>query len=45
VNFRRGANPPREEWKKPPQRPAQETEEAYLRFAQYLDFQLSLPGV
>jgi hypothetical protein len=45
VNFRRGANPPREEWKKPPQRPAEETEEAYLRFAQYLDFQLSLPGV
>lgn len=45
VNFRRGANPPREEWKKPPQRPSEETEAAYLRFERYLDFQLSLPGV
>ncbi len=45
VNFRRGANPPREEWKQPPQRPREETEAAYLRFEKYLDFQLSLPGV
>jgi len=45
VNFRRGANPPREEWKAPPQRPAAETEAAYLRFGKYLDYQLSLPGV
>ncbi|HEY2943968.1 MAG TPA: hypothetical protein VGN09_16160 [Vicinamibacteria bacterium] len=45
VNFRRGANPPREEWKEPPQRPAAETEAAYERFGAYLDFQRSLPGV
>jgi len=45
VNFRRGANPPREEWRKPPPRPAAETEAAYQRFAKYLDYQRSLPGV
>jgi hypothetical protein len=45
VNFRRGANPPREEWKRPPQRPPAETEAAFQRFAAYLDFQRSLPGV
>jgi hypothetical protein len=45
VNFRRGKNPPREEWKQPPQRPRQETDAAYERFAQYVDFQRSLPGV
>jgi len=45
VNFRRGANPPREEWKAPRQRPREETEAAYERFAKYVDFQRSLPGV
>src|SRR5207249_11011282 len=45
VNFRRGANPPREQWRPPPQRPAAETEAAFERFAQYLDHILSLPGV
>ena len=45
VNFRRGANPPREEWKQPPPRPREETEAAYERFARYVDFQRSLPGV
>jgi hypothetical protein len=45
VNFRRGANPPREEWKRPPQRPPAETEAAYQRFGAYLDFQRSLSGV
>jgi hypothetical protein len=45
VNFRRGANPPREEWKPPRQRPRDETEAAYDRFAKYVDFQRSLPGV
>jgi hypothetical protein len=45
VNFRRGNNPPREEWKPPPQRPREETEAAYERFAQYVDLQRSLPGV
>jgi hypothetical protein len=45
VNFKRGANPPREEWKRPPQRPAAETEAAFQRFEKYLDYQRSLPGV
>jgi hypothetical protein len=45
VNFRRGANPPREEWRKPRQRPQGETEAAYERFGKYVDFQRSLPGV
>jgi hypothetical protein len=45
VNFRRGANPPREQWKQPPQRSREETEAAYDRFDQYVAYQLSLPGV
>jgi hypothetical protein len=45
VNFRRGANPPREQWKRPPQRPAAETDAAYERFDRYVAYQLSLPGV
>jgi hypothetical protein len=45
VNFRRGANPPREEWRPPPQRPAAETEAAYRRFDGYVAYQLTLPGV
>jgi hypothetical protein len=45
VNFSRGANPPREQWKAPPQRPAEETEAAFKRFEKYVDFQKSLPGV
>lgn len=45
VNFRRGANPPREEWKAPPQRPARETEAAFQRFAQYIDHIRALDGV
>src|SRR5213595_1522883 len=45
VNFRRGANPPREQWKPPPQRPAEETEAAFRRFAEYIDHIRSIPGV
>jgi hypothetical protein len=45
VNFRRGANPPRSEWKAPPQRPAEETEAAFERFGQYVDHIKALPGV
>ena len=45
VNFRRGANPPREDWRPPRQRPREQTEAAYDRFARYLDYQRSLPGV
>src|SRR3989454_1925464 len=45
VNFRRGANPPREQWQRPPQRPAEETEAAFKRFAEYIDHIRSISGV
>lgn len=45
VNFRRGANPPREAWKAPAQRPAAETEAAFQRFAEYIDHIRALPEV
>jgi hypothetical protein len=45
VNFSRGANPPREQWKAPPQLPAEETEAAFQRFGQYIDHIRSIPGV
>ena len=45
VNFSRGANPPREEWKQPPQRTAAETEAAFRSFEAYLDVLRSFPGV
>lgn len=45
VNFSRGANPPRAEWKAPPQRTAEETDAAFRRFAEYIDFIRAYPGV
>ena len=45
VNFRRGKNPPREQWQAPPQRPAAETEAAFERFGAYLDHMRASPGV
>ena len=45
VNFRRGANPPREEWKAPPQRTAEETEGAFARFGEYVDHINQIPGM
>lgn len=45
VNFRRGANPPREDWRPPPQRTAAETEAAFERFGAYIDHIRSRPGV
>jgi hypothetical protein len=45
VNFRRGANPPREQWQRPPQRTAEETASAFLRFGQYIDHIRSLPNL
>ena len=44
VNFARGRNPPREEWKAPPQRSVEETEAAFERFGEYLDHIRSIPG-
>ena len=45
VNFRRGANPPPEQWKAPPQQTPAETEAAFGRFAQYIDHIKAIPGV
>ena len=45
VNFRRGANPPRELWKPPPQRSAEETDGAFRRFGEYIEHIQSIPGV
>jgi hypothetical protein len=44
-NFERGANPPREQWKAPAQRTAQETDEAFERFGSYLDHMRRTAGV
>jgi hypothetical protein len=44
-NFERGANPPREQWKAPPQRTIRETDSAFERFGEYLDHMRSTPGV
>lgn len=45
VNFRRGANPVRAEWKLPGTRPAAETEQAFRDFDQYIRFIKAQPGV
>jgi hypothetical protein len=45
VNFSHGANPPREQWKPPPQLPPEETEAAFRRFGEYVDFMRGRPGV
>lgn len=45
VNFRRGANPARAEWKPPGTRPAAETEQAFSDFDQYVRFIKAQPGV
>jgi len=45
VNFARGANPPREQWKAPPQRSAAETDEDFARFGEYLDHVIKTPDV
>jgi hypothetical protein len=38
VNFAKGANPPREEWKLPPQKTAEETKLSYRIFSDYVAF-------
>jgi peptidoglycan/xylan/chitin deacetylase (PgdA/CDA1 family) len=45
VNFSDGANPPREEWKKPDIRPSAETEQAFGDFERFIAFAKSQPGV
>jgi hypothetical protein len=45
VNFRRGANPPRSEWKLPRMKPAAEIEKGFSDFEQYVKFIKAQPGV
>ena len=45
MNFSRGANPARNEWKMPGTRPAAETEQAFHDFDQYIRFIKAQPGV
>jgi hypothetical protein len=45
VNFRRGANPPRQAWKLPRQKTAGETKLSYRIFADYIHFLKRFPDV
>ncbi|HQR31854.1 MAG TPA: polysaccharide deacetylase family protein [Blastocatellia bacterium] len=45
VNFRRGANPPRSEWKLPPTQTAEEIERNFRDFEQYVQFIQKQSGV
>jgi hypothetical protein len=45
VNFSRGANPPRADWRLPGTRPAAETEQAFRDFDEYIRFINAQPGV
>lgn len=45
VNFSRGANPPRADWKRPRTRPEAETEQAFRDFEEYVRFIKTRPAV
>ncbi|MBI3461797.1 MAG: hypothetical protein HY000_01885 [Planctomycetes bacterium] len=45
VNFRSGANPPRAQWKIPPQKSAEETATAFANFEGYIRYLKSFPRV
>jgi len=45
VNFEKGANPPRAEWKKPPARTPADTDKRFSLFAKYLAHVRTRPGV
>jgi len=45
VNFKRGANPPREEWRAPGQVPAEKTEAAFKQFTAWIDYIRTIPGI
>jgi len=45
VNFARGANPPRSEWKLPPLKSPEEQEQAFRAFERYLEHIVSHPAV
>jgi hypothetical protein len=45
VNFSKGENPPREQWKQPPAKTAEETRSAYRVFEDYVRFMKRFPEV
>ena len=45
VNFAKGANPPREQWRIPPQKPREVTERWFANFAKYLEYVRTRPNV
>lgn len=45
VNFGRGDNPPREEWKQPPAKTPEETRSCYRVFEEYVQFMKRFPEV
>lgn len=45
VNFKHGANPPRDEWKLPPMKTEAQTKLAYHNFEEYVLFMQRFPGV
>jgi hypothetical protein len=45
VNFARGANPPREKWKEPPAKTAEERHSSYRVFEEYVRFMKRFPEV
>jgi hypothetical protein len=45
VNFARGANPPRSQWKLPPLKPKEQQEQAFNAFEAYLNHIVNHPGV
>lgn len=45
LNFAKGANPERNDWKKPPRRTAEESERCYRILARYVEHAKARPGV
>jgi hypothetical protein len=45
VNFRKGANPPRDKWKLPPMLTAEQSNAAYQAFENYIQFMKRFPDV
>src|SRR5205814_8658345 len=45
VNFRKGANPPREDWKLPPTKSPEESKVAFDVFEKYVEFLQRFPDV
>jgi hypothetical protein len=45
VNFRNGANPPREQWRQPPAKTPEESKAAYEQFESYIHFIQRFPEV